>query len=164
MIIRRIIMTNTIQLSTNKVLKLTNVLIQEMPIQESDQFTAIVYKMENYIKSKGAMPVGPLIQKTSYTVTEDGQLDVHIYLMRQANNFIHSVEKPYSMESVIRVCNCAYVRYTGPEEKLKFAYDKINLAAFENDFELSNENYTIFVDQQDDIIIADVFAEMKSDE
>ena len=157
-------MTNTIQMSTNKVLKLTNVLTQEMPLQESDQFTAIVLQMENYIKSKGAMPIGPLIQKTSYNITDDGQLDVHIYLMRQASNYINHTEDPYKMDSVIRVSNCAYVRYTGPEDKLKFAYDKMNLDAFENDYELSNENYTIFVDQQDDMITADVFTEMKTDE
>ena len=53
--------------------------------------------------------------------------------MRQANNFIHNVEAPYTMESVLRVRNCMYARYTGPEEKLKLAYDKINVTAFEED-------------------------------
>ena len=73
--------------------------------------------MENYIKSKGGTPIGPLIQKTEYSVNEEGQLDIKVYLMRQANNFIHNVEAPYTMESVLRVRNYMYARYTGPEEK-----------------------------------------------
>ena len=123
-----------------------------------------IIQMDNYIKSKGVTPIGPLIQKTEYSVNDEGQIDIKVYLMRQANNFIHNVEAPYTMESVLRVRNCMYARYTGPEEKLKLAYDKINVTAFEEDIELSNSNYTIFVDKQDDNIVADIFVEKKTDE
>ena len=156
-------MINSIIIHTNKVLKITNVCIIEFNIQKDD-INFLISKMENYIKSKGATPIGPLIQKTEYSVNEEGQLDIKVYLMRQANNFIHNVEAPYTMESVLRVRNCMYARYTGPEEKLKLAYDKINVAAFEEDIELSNSNYTIFVDKQDDNIVADIFVEKKTDE
>ena len=37
--------------------------------------------------------------------------------MRQANNFIHNVEPPYAMESVLRVKNCMYALYTLLTEK-----------------------------------------------
>lgn len=151
-------------LNFNKILKITNVLIFEMYLGEGTDINKLVFQMENYIKSKGATPIGPLIQKTSYHINDEGQLEIKVYLMRQANNFIHNVEPPYTMESVLRVKNCMYARYTGPEEKLKFAYDKINLTAFEEDIELSNESYTIFVDKQDDNIIADVFVEKKVNE
>lgn len=157
-------MSNKIQINENKTLKITNVLIQEIDINKPEDFNTTVIQMENYIKSKGAMPIGPLIQKTSYSINEEGQLDIQLFFMRQSNNFIHNVEEPYKMESVIRVRNCMYARYIGPEEKLNFAYDKINVTAFEEDIELSNENYTIFVDKQDDDIIADVFVEKKSNE
>lgn len=156
-------MINSIIIHTNKVLKITNVCIIEFNIQKDD-INFLISKMENYIKSKGATPIGPLIQKTEYSVNEEGQLDIKVYLMRQANNFIHNVEAPYTMESVLRVRNCMYARYTGPEEKLKLAYDKINVTAFEEDIELSNSNYTIFVDKQDDNIVADIFVEKKTDE
>lgn len=155
---------NKIELNFNKILKLTNVLVVEMQYEELDNIEIVVAKMENFIRSKGAMPIGPLIQKTSYSINEEGKLDVQLFFMRQSNNFVHNVEEPYKMESLIRVRNCMYARYIGPEEKLKFAYDKINVTAFEEDIELSNENYTIFVDQQDDDIIADVFVEKKSNE
>ena len=67
------------------------------------------------------------------------------------------------MESVIRVPDCMYCRYTGPEEKLKFAYDKINLEAFEEDIELQPCNYTVFVDsnEEEETIVADVFVPRK---
>lgn len=153
-----------IALSYNKILKLINILVCEINVGDVEVLNQMVLKMENYIKSKGATPIGPLIQKTSYQINDEGKLDIKVYLMRQANNFIHNVEPPYTMESVLRVKNCMYARYTGPEEKLKFAYDKINLTAFEEDIELSNESYTIFVDKQDDNIIADVFVEKKVNE
>ena len=158
-------MNNLINISQNKTLKLSNTIIEHVDISR-DKFIIeeTVLKIENYIKSKGANPIGPLIQKTEYNVNEEGQLDVKISLMRQANNFIHNVEPPYTMESVLRVKNCMYARYTGPEEKLKLAYDKINVIAFEEDIELSNTSYTIFVDKQDDNIVADIFVEKKTDE
>ena len=56
-------MNNKIQLSNNKVIKLTNVLIQEINIQENDDFNKLVLHMENYIKSKGATPIGPSFRK-----------------------------------------------------------------------------------------------------
>ena len=63
------------------------------------------------------------------------------------------------MESVLRIPNCMYCRYIGSEGKLKFAYDKINLEAFENDIKLTCESYIVFVDQNEEegTIVADVF-------
>ncbi|MDO5150539.1 MAG: hypothetical protein Q4D76_14305 [Oscillospiraceae bacterium] len=158
-------MNNRIEIKINKILKLTNALIQYVDIKcDNRNVEHSIIQMDNYLKSKGATPIGPLIQKTEYSVNEEGQLDIKVCFMRQANNFIHNVEAPYTMESVLRVRNCMYARYTGPEEKLKLAYDKINVTAFEEDIELSNSNYTIFVDKQDDNIVADIFVEKKTDE
>lgn len=157
-------MKNAITIADNKTLKLTNVLSIKLDITTNLDANKKISEIENYIKTKGATPIGPLIQKTEYHVNDEGKLDVKISLMRQANNFIHNVEAPYTMESVLRVRNCMYARYTGPEEKLKLVYDKINVTAFEEDIELSNSNYTIFVDKQDDNIVADIFVEKKTDE
>ncbi|MBQ8904962.1 MAG: hypothetical protein IJY85_01170 [Ruminococcus sp.] len=155
-------MERSIHLGMNKSFKLSNVLIRSLDISEKDlNFEAEVLKMENYMKSKGAIPIGPLIQKTSYSINEEGQLNIGVELLRQANTFIHNVEAPYKMEALLRVRNCLYARYIGPEDCLKFAYDKINIAAFEENIELNNDSYTIFVDQHDDSIVADVFVEKK---
>lgn len=150
-----------IDISKNKCLKLTNVISALVEAENLVEFNALVDKINNYILSKGALPIGPIIQKTEYVVNDEGQMDVRFYLMRQSNNFIHSVELPYKIDSVIRVPDCMYARYIGPEETLKFAYDKISIIAFEEDIDLSTENYTILVDQQDDDIVADVFIQKK---
>ena len=153
-----------IELSTNKSLKLMNVLSLEIELNQDFDLGTTVVKMDNYLKSKGAMPIGPLIQITVYSINENQQLEIHAYLMRQTNNFIHNIEAPYKMEPVIRIRNCMYAHYVGPEEKLKLAYDKINVTAFEEDITVANENYTIFIEKQDDNIVADIFVEKKSDD
>lgn len=149
-----------LQFNQNKVLKLQNVLIVEFDLKNVNvEYDLLIEKMQSYIKVKGAVQIGPLIQHTKPFVNDNEELDMEINLMLQCNNYIHSVEKPYSIESIIRVSDCMYCRYVGPEEKLKFAYDKINLEAFENDIELTGESYTVFVDQNEEegTIVADVF-------
>lgn len=149
-----------LQFNENKTLKLTNVLKYKILLQEEDfDLNIVIEQMQSYIKTKGAMQVGPLIQHTRTFLNENNELDMEIYLMLQCNNYIHNVEQPYFMESVIRVSNALYCRYTGPEQSLKFAYDKISLEAFEKDIKLADYNYTIFVNNnpEEDIMTADVF-------
>ena len=149
-----------LQFHNNKVLKLTNVLKYKILLNdESFDFNVAIEQMQSYIRTKGAMQIGPLIQYTRAFLNENNEMDMEIVMMLQCNNYIHSVEQPYSMESVIRVPNALYCRYTGPETSLKFAYDKINVEAFEQDIKLADCNYTIFLDnnQEEDITIADVF-------
>ena len=151
-----------LQLSENKVLKLKNTLIKTVDFtDENEDLNLVVEKMQSFIKVKGAMQIGPLIQYIRTFINSEGELGMEIKILLQCNNYIHSVEYPYTMESVLRVPNCMYCRYTGPEDKLSFAYDKIRLEAFEKDISLKNENYTIFVDRDDENekIIADVFLE-----
>lgn len=146
-----------IDISNNKSLKLTNVVIVSMDAETLVDYNRVVEGINNYIKSKGASPVGPLIQKTKYNIDKEGQVDIQVYLMRQSNTYIHSIEAPYKTKSLIRVPNCMYARYVGPEEKISLAYSKINIVAFEESIALSDENYTILVDKQGDDIVADVF-------
>lgn len=151
-------------LHKKKNLKISNVIIRNIDDKNAQELINIVELMDSYIKSKGALPIGPLIQYTNTYITESGELDISIQLMRQSSNFIYNIETPYRMESIIRIKNCMYVRFIGDDSKLKFAYDKINLAAFEEDIALKGGCYTIFVDKQDDNIIADVFMERADNE
>ncbi len=151
-----------IMLNQSKTLKLTNVLEYKCRINEEGfDFNISVEQMQSFIKVKGAIQIGPLIQYSNAYINENGEMDVDIRLMLQCSSIIYSVEAPYTMESVIRVPNCMYCRYIGPEDKLKFAYDKIQLEAFENDIPLKGDSYTIFVDrdEENDTITADVFME-----
>lgn len=153
-----------IEVNLNKTLKLTNALLNTVKVEEGMNFDLIIQQMDNYIKSKGAVPIGPLIQKTLYKENEENKLDIYVMFIRQSNNFIHSVAAPYKMESVIRVKNCIYAHYFGPDDKLKYAYDKLFVTAFEEDIEVSRETYTVFVDRKDDNIVADVFVEKQSND
>ena len=144
---------NKLQFHNNKVLKLTNVLKCKILIdEESFDLNVAIEQMQSYIKIKGTMQVGPLIQYTRTFINDAGELDMEMIMMLQCSNYINTVEHPYTMESC---------RYTGPEGNLKFAYDKIQLEAFENDISLKGDSYTIFVDrdEENETITADVFME-----
>ena len=156
-------MSNKIILKHNKTLRLYNVLSISIDDKNEDSLENILLMMDNYMKSKGANPIGPIIQHMDSIVNKEGDFVFKISVLRQSNIYIHNVEPPYQMKSVLRIKDCMYVRYTGPESKLKFAYDKINLIAFEEDIELKGDSYTVFVNQVDDNIIADVFMEKVKD-
>lgn len=149
-----------LQLSTNKTLKLTNVLKYKINFTgEELRIEALIEQMQSYIRIKGVAQIGPLIQYTRPYVNESGQMEIEMMFLLQCSSFIHEVEEPYSMESVLRVPDCMYVRYMEAEDKLKFAYDKIHLTAFEENIPLRGDSYTIFVDrnEEENIIVADVF-------
>ena len=157
-------MAKKLLINRGKILRLNNVLIRKIQTDKFETIDKEVEIMENYIKLKGAMPIGPLIQYTSMIIDETGEVNMDIFLMRQANSFINHIEDPYKMESIIRVKNCMYVRFVGEEYNIKFAYDKINLTAYEEDIKLKGNSYTIFVDKQDENIVADIFMECIDDD
>ena len=155
---------NKVSFDFEKTLRLINVLKYKMVLNENINFNVVIEQLQSFLRTKGATQIGPLIHYTRVVLNKDNELDMEITIILQANNYIHNVAPPYSMESVIRVPNCMYCRYTGPEDKLKFAYDKIHLEAFENDIELEDCSYTIFVDrnEEDETIVADVFIPRKN--
>lgn len=151
-----------LQLKENKILKLTNVLCCKCDINSEDLFIDIqLEQIQSYIKAKGAVQIGPLIQYIEPKVNDQGELEVEMSFLLQCSQPIHKIEEPYKMVHILCVPNCIYCRYIGPEEVLKFAYDKINLYAFENNIKLKGNSYTIFVDQNEEegTMIADVFME-----
>lgn len=154
-----------IDISTNKVLKLQNVLIAEVDINKEsvDSLDIVVQKMNTFISTHGAVQIGPLIQYTNVCINETGEMNLKTSFMLQCNNYIHDVDKEYSMNSVMRVKNCLYARYVGPNKNIKFAYDKLGVYAFENDIELDGCNYTVYVNQneEDETMIADIFMPVK---
>lgn len=145
--------------SQSKTLKLTNVLKQTYSIQDKDfNGNVAVEQMKSYIRTKGFMQIGPLIQHLRTRLTENNELKFECSLMLQSSQFIEQVDSAYEMEAVVRVPNCMYCRYMGPQEKMKFAYDKIALEAFENDILLQGDSYTVYVDSDEEgNITADVF-------
>ena len=148
---------NPIQVSESKTLKLTNVLSRRIMPEELQNIGTIVMQMDNFIKSQNALPIGPLVQHVE--VTLGPKPEAQIYLMRQANQLITKIDPQYHMDAVLRVKDCLYAHYTGPMAKSELATHKLNILAFENDIKLKNSSYTIFVNQDDDDAVVDVFME-----
>ena len=146
-----------IKVAENKTLKLTNVLSREIHPEEMASLPVVLTQMHNFIKSNNAQPIGPIVQ--AMVVGEDRQM--HLYMMQQATQMIPQMEPGYHMDAVLRVKNCLYAHYTGPMSHNQLATAKLQIMAFENDIKLTGDNYTIYVNQDDDDAVIDVFMETK---
>ena len=148
-----------IQVAENKTLKLTNVLARKIDASELGNLGVILTQMQNFIKSHSAMPVGPVIQCVKFTSGPNPE--PQIYFMMQVNQLIPRLEPGYEQDAVLRVKNCLYAHYTGPMSHNQLATAKLQIMAFENDIKLTGDNYTIYVNQDDDDAVIDVFMETK---
>ena len=148
---------NEIKVAENKTLKLTNVLSREIRPEEMANLPLVLTQMHNFIKSNNAQPIGPIIQ--AFAVGEDRQM--HLYMMQQATQLIPQMEPGYHMDGILRVKNCLYAHYTGPMESSQMASYKLQVYAFENDQKLTGTSYTIYVNQDSDDAVIDVFMETK---
>ena len=148
-----------IKVAENKTLKLTNVLSREIHPEEMASLPVVLTQMHNFIKSNGAQPLGPLVQCIKLPAGPNPQPEV--YMMQQATQLITQTEPGYEVDAVLRVKNCLYAHYTGPMAYSQLASSKLQILAFEKDLKLTGDNYTIFVSQDDDDAVVDVFMETK---
>ena len=148
-----------IKVAENKTLKLTNVLSREIHPEEMASLPVVLTQMHNFIKSNGAQPLGPLVQCIKLPAGPNPQPEV--YMMQQATQLIPRMEAGYSMDAVLRVRNCLYAHYTGPMPESQLASYKLQVHAFENEQKLTGTSYTIYVNQDEDDAVVDVFMETK---
>ena len=148
---------NEIKVAENKTLKLTNVVSRRIAPEELGNMMVALTQLQNFIKSHNAQPIGPLVQ--AITFTPDHQMK--LILMQQATQFIPQMEQGYHMDAVLRVKNCLYAHYCGPMSQSQLAASKLQIHAFENEQTLTGDTYTIFVRQDDDDAVVDVFMEIK---
>ena len=158
--------------NNNKTLRLENVLIYTVFNMNTSQIGSIeeepfsleleVSKMDNEIRTKGARPVGPLIQYSN-SKSEDESISMQMCFMLQADKYVNHLTPPYTMEPVILVTDCIYIRFIGLEEDIHYAYQKIEVYAYEREIILTGDSYTIFLDSSDKgMITADIFMSKKS--
>ena len=102
---------------------------------------------------------GPMIQCVKIPGGPNPQPEV--YMMQQTTQLIPRMEPGYTQDAVLRVRGCLYAHYTGPMSQSGLASQKLNIFAFENELELNGNVYTIFVNQDDDDAVVDVFMETK---
>ena len=150
---------NEIKVAENKTLKLTNVLSRTLHPEELANLPVILTQMQNFMKSNGVQPIGPLVQAIKPGTGPD-QLP-EMYMMQQATQMIPNMEPGYHMGAVLRVKNCLYAHYTGPLSQSQLASSKLQIHAFENDIKMTGSSYTIYVNQDDDDAVVDVFMETK---
>lgn len=150
---------NEIKVAENKTLKLTNVLSRCIQPEEFGNMQLVLTQMQNFIKSNNAQPVGPLVQALVVGSGPDHAPELHI--MQQATQFIPKMDPGYHMDAVLRVKNCLYAHYTGPLNQSQLASSKLQIHAFENDIKLNGSVYTIYVNQDDDDAVVDVFMEIR---
>jgi hypothetical protein len=142
-------------------LKLTNVLIRDIPQVELMDSQRLLHMMHAYILSKNNMPQGPLIQYTNFKVNESGEPIIITKYMIQTVSPLEE-ESPYEFKSIVKQENCLFARFEEKEENLQFAYQKLGVYAFENDMKLQGNSYTVFVDRKEDgNIVADIFMPIK---
>lgn len=147
----------------NKSFRLQNVLMCSMVIMnEFFNSKIIIEQMKSYIKARGATYFGPYIQYSKVDSECENELGIAVTWMIQCDRYISDVKSPYSMEECICVRDALYCRFVGTEDKMKYAFDKIYLEAFENDIELSDCYYLVFVSQEEsDMITLDLFVPKK---
>ena len=119
---------NEIKVAENKTLKLTNVLSRTLHPEELANLPVILTQMQNFMKSNGVQPIGPLVQAIKPGTGPD-QLP-EMYMMQQATQMIPNMEPGYHMDAVLRVKNCLYAHYTGPLSQSQLASSKLQIHAF----------------------------------
>ena len=150
---------NEIKVAENKTLKLTNVLSRVVRPEELANLPVILTQMQNFMKSNGVQPIGPLVQAIKASTGPDQMPEM--YMMQQATQMIPNMEPGYHMDAVLRVKNCLYAHFTGPLGYSQLATSKLQILAFENDIKLTGDSYTIYVNQDEDDGVIDVFMETK---
>ena len=148
---------NEIKVAENKTLKLTNVVSRRIAPEELGNMMVALTQLQNFIKSHNAQPIGPQCIKLPAGPNPQPE----VYMMQQATQLITQTEPGYEVDAVLRVKNCLYAHYTGPMAYSQLASSKLQILAFEKDLKLSGDTYTIFVNQDDDDAVIDVFMETK---
>jgi len=154
----------TIQIYENKTLKLQDRLMLFIDFESRDFMIDMeIERMQTYIATHGTKRIGPLIQHVVFESNQQGVPIIGIKYMLQTEEKLSIVEQPYQVEDACKVANCLYARYIGPEDGIKFAYDKLGVYAFENEINLQGGSYTIYVDKNEDeeSITADIFMPTK---
>ena len=84
-----------------------------------------------------------------------------LYMMQQATQMITQMEPGYHMDAVLRVKGCLYAHFTGPMDHSSLASQKLNIYAYEHEIELTGTTYSIYVNQDSENGVMDVFMETK---
>lgn len=150
----------------NKILKINNPIIREIPLEELSSIDKYVGMMKNYVEIKGFKIIGPLIQYSSGIkgIDSDNKPIIENKIILQLHQSGIKVEEPYTTSDTLRVENCLFCRFNDTQDNLQYAISKITLFAYENDIKLSGESYIVLIENKDNILLADVFMPIKKED
>ena len=89
------------------------------------------------------------------------EFDILLYFMQRPNHLVPRLDPGYQMDALLRVRNCLYAHYTGPMSYSNLASQKLDIYAFEHEIETTGDSYSVYVNQDDDNGVLDVFMETK---
>lgn len=150
--------TRELNVIEGKILKLNHVLARRINPQEMMEFQKIVQMFEAYTKAEKLTLYGPMVVH-NVTEIKDGIPMQLIELMGQLREVPKTVQAPYTFTEQIRIENCLYLRFCGPADKISVAYQKLSVYSYENDLIMKGDVYTVHIDNKDNIMTADIFAE-----
>jgi hypothetical protein len=151
-----------IDVSEGKTLKLTNVLSLHLTFEEfrKGSVDKKVKLFHSHILNKGGKPKGPLINHNRHP--RDGMRRIS-FLQQVHERF--PTHPPYTFDEEIIVKNCLYTRFEGKSYDVDFAYQKLNLYAFEEEITVADESYSVFLKgdpNQGEKVVVDIFLPVKA--
>lgn len=150
-----------IDIAENKVLKLHQVLKKELTEKESKELLKTLRLFQAFVSAMGLVPRGPLIVLAK-PITNDGVTSIQNSIMTQLIQKPNSkLGCPYSYREEIRVENCLYCRFNDKQDYLPIAYSKINVYAYENSIDLLGDTYTVYIANDEGVLMCDIFAEIR---
>ncbi|WP_400243722.1 AraC family transcriptional regulator [Niallia sp. JL1B1071] len=146
-----------LEVKENKRLVLKNVIIKELRNIQMDHLDSEIQKFLNYIKVLNIQTYGPLITKSHGTnIHEDGSITFDYDVMLQAHDY-HLHKERFKTNHLHTCDNCIYIRFEGKADHLNFAHTKLDLYLYENDLETDGSIYNIYIANEPEHTIIDIF-------
>lgn len=152
---------NNLEIIEGKKLKLVHVFCKEfddLSLEESDME---VQKFLNFLEVSRIQTRGPLIvHHVGSQLLENGNIQLQQRFMIQLIR-PHDGHSGYLYYPEISVPNCLYLRFEGREEHIHLAYQKIEIHMYEKNLTPVGGLYQIQLEEQEDIIILDIFQQVE---
>jgi len=151
-------MATEIKVQHGKFLSLKNVIFVEAnDIQKTD---LVINSSISKLKAHGVSIHGPIIVWANMK-TSQGKVRVDRKLIMQCVEDLSNISINFEKKENVKIGPCVYAQFSGKEQNLIRAFEKASVYAYENDIVLKNENYTVYVEQNELISTVDIFVPME---
>jgi len=149
-----------IKIVEKKKLKLLNVLTKELRNIELENLDEEIKKFVNFLEVTKIQTKGPLITRLMGTkISDTGEITVDYDVMIQTVRKIDF--KEFAFHDAVMVSNCLYAHYEGTQEDFSYVQTKMGLYIWENNLIDLGEEYTVYLENDEHWLSADVFKPME---